>query len=804
MSLSTPLSTAHKRNKKRTQITIGLWLLFIVLCAVVVARAQFTADMSAFLPRNPTPTQQILIDQLNDGAASRSLILAVEGANANELAKLSQSFTPLLRSTNLFETVQNGQAQNVEADQALLFNYRYLLSPAVNAARMSPQGLRAAIEDSLLEVASSTGLFSKALLTSDPTGESLEVLKQVIPDLAMNQVDGVWVNQSQTRAMLLAQTKALGADLDAQEAAHAAINKAFSDAKTDTKIANAKLVFSGPGVFAVKSRDTIRSEAARLSTLGTLMVLGLLFLIYRSVAALFLGVLPVATGAIAGIAGVALGFSSVHAMTLGFGVTLIGEAVDYAIYLFVQHKNGPDDTDSFSTQFWPTIRLGVLTSVAGFVTLLFSGFTGLAQLGLFTIVGIVVAALVTRFVLPQLMPEQFTIRKPQQLGRWLETAVQGLQKLKWLVLLLLIAAGGYLITKPYGIWGTQLTDLSPVSLSMQKLDEQLRDDFGAAQPGSLVVIKAVDLETALQLSEQISTQLDVLVQKQLIRNYDSPSRFLPSNKTQLARQSVLPDAATLFASTTTALIGLPLKPDKLANFYADIVKAKIAPLLTLKDFDNTSLRLGLTALLSKSDSPKNPMPWTALIALRATETGTLDLGAIKNTLSLEPNSKGQLHVLDIKTEADTMYRDYFTEAKRLTASGLLAITCLLIFFLRSITRVARVLAPLVATVILVAAGIVFTHGSLSLLHLIGLLLVVAVGSNYALFFDYNPQQVTTNSSERHNMLSSLLFANLTTVVGFGLLAFSNVPVMNAIGVAVGSGAILALVLSAVFSNQATT
>jgi predicted exporter len=47
----------------------------------------------------------------------------------------------------------------------------------------------------------------------------------------------------------------------------------------------------------------------------------------------------------------------------------------------------------------------------------------------------------------------------------------------------------------------------------------------------------------------------------------------------------------------------------------------------------------------------------------------------------------------------------------------------------------------------------------------------------------------------------LLFANLTTVLGFGLLAFSSVPVMNAIGLTVGAGTFLALVLSAIFSAQ---
>jgi predicted exporter len=109
--------------------------------------------------------------------------------------------------------------------------------------------------------------------------------------------------------------------------------------------------------------------------------------------------------------------------------------------------------------------------------------------------------------------------------------------------------------------------------------------------------------------------------------------------------------------------------------------------------------------------------------------------------------------------------------------------------------------PLLTSVSLVAAGLVIFKGSLSLLHLVGLLLVVAIGSNYALFFDQRSKMnlSQTSTSSDHNMLCSLFFANLTTVLGFGLLAFSSVPVMNAIGMAVGAGTFLALVLSAIFA-----
>lgn len=83
-----------------------------------------------------------------------------------------------------------------------------------------------------------------------------------------------------------------------------------------------------------------------------------------------------------------------------------------------------------------------------------------------------------------------------------------------------------------------------------------------------------------------------------------------------------------------------------------------------------------------------------------------------------------------------------------------------------------------------------------LLHLIGLLLIVAVGSNYSLFFD-----LAEDGRHDPGTLNSTLIATLTTAIGFGTLALSQVPVLQAIGVTVGPGALIALLLSAMLAPR---
>ena len=120
----------------------------------------------------------------------------------------------------------------------------------------------------------------------------------------------------------------------------------------------------------------------------------LLWLAFASLRALAVAMLPVATGVVAGIAAVSLGFGQVHGMTLGFGTTLIGEAVDYAIYYLIQARRAARDggaADSMPRwlrESWPTVRLGLFTSLIGFAALVFAGFPGLAQLGVFSIAGL--------------------------------------------------------------------------------------------------------------------------------------------------------------------------------------------------------------------------------------------------------------------------------------------------------------------------------------------------------------------------------------------------------------------------------
>jgi predicted exporter len=284
-----------------------------------------------------------------------------------------------------------------------------------------------------------------------------------------------------------------------------------------------------------------------------------------------------------------------------------------------------------------------------------------------------------------------------------------------------------------------------------------------------------------------------LIDANVIGGIDSPSNYLPSLATQAARRDSLPPPETLRANLDRAAGGLALDGRELTPFLDDVESARHAPLLILKDLAGTSLAAALDALLMHAGGR-----WSALLPLRAPPGGAdIDLAPIRAALAAEGQESANVHVLDLKRESDGLYDQYLHEAMRLSLAGLAAIVVLLWFSLRSLKRAALVLAPLVLAVLTVAALLSLCGVELTILHLVGMLLIVAVGSNYALFFDRRDEWGGGPLT-----LASLLIANLCTVIGFGLLSFSGVPVLEALGTTVAPGAFLALLYAALLTRHA--
>jgi predicted exporter len=235
--------------------------------------------------------------------------------------------------------------------------------------------------------------------------------------------------------------------------------------------------------------------------------------------------------------------------------------------------------------------------------------------------------------------------------------------------------------------------------------------------------------------------------------------------------------------------------ERLQPFLEDVEATRHGPLLSAGDLRGTSLNTGFESMILHQRQR-----WNALLPLHAAQAGG-EIDVARIAAALQHAHLDTARVLDLKHESDSLYADYLGEAIRLSLAGFAAVAVLLLATLRSPRRVMRVLSPLILSVLVVAAGLALCRVQLTILHLVGMLLIVAVGSNYALFFDR--QDHAGEGGSQPLTLASLAIANASTVIGFGLLSFSGVPVLVALGCSVAPGAFLALVFSALLTPRSS-
>lgn len=788
--------------RRRSFGVLAIWLGVLLLAAWSIARVPLLTDMSVFLPQRPTPEQRLLVETLTQGPVARMLLLGVDGLNAETRGGFSRAFGAALRASGQFDAVNNGDAEALRADQRLLFERRYALSSRVDAGRFEVDALRVSLARTVELLSGSAGLFAKDLLLRDPTGELTGLVERLRAEQAPRLADGVWVSADGRRAMLLALTRADGGDLDGQQRALEAVDAAFERARAEAGPEGARAVLeaSGPGRFAVASRDAIRTDVTRLSLIGAALILGLLGWAFRSPGALLLALMPIVSAVAVATAAVAWGFGAVHGLTVGFGTTLIGEAVDYALYHLVRSASTSPAPEG---AFWATIRLGVLTSVAGFGALLFSGFPGLAQLSVFSIAGLLTAVVVTRWVLPVLTPSGFRPRPLDALDARVARGFALLRRWRWPLAALVGVALALASARSERLWDPDIASLNPVSRAAQRLDQELREALGAPDARVMVVVRGADQASALSAAWALHPRFEQWVREGRIAAYESPAALLPPPEAQRERLGALPEPAVLRERLARAADGLPIRADRLEGFIADVARAREQAPVTLTDFDGTQLGVRLRAQLTRHADG-----WAAIVALRAPRGASLDAGALRAELPGQPDAMPAM--LDLKAETDRLYAGYLREAMSLSVGGAFAVLGLLAWRLRSARALAAVAAPLLGAVVLVIGVFAAADRPMNLLHLIGLLLVVAIGSNYALFLhslregplsgagDDMPGDGASARADggAGGTLAALALANVTTLAGFAVLAFSSVPLLQALGVTVGLGCVAALLLAA--------
>lgn len=770
-----------------------LWLVSIVLgSAFAVTSIPIHTELPLLLPSSGSFSQQLFVDQLQSGPTSRILLLGLQGTEPSLLAEASKKLALAMRNQGHFLHVHNGEQTKGDLNQDLLYRYRYLLSPAVSPDQFTTENLRESLEHRLQDMANPLPAFFKKQIPADPTGAFQSLLQKWRSRNTIKMAHGVWFSSDQPVALLVAETAVSGFDLDGQEAIQkfltASMEKIRETLSPQSALASLELIRSGPSVFAVQSRAVIQQDAQWLSMLGTSFVVILLLVTYRSFTILFLCLVPLVTGLLVAGITVYLAFGFIHGMTLAFGATLIGVAIDYPLHACA-HLETNGASRLAIMRVWPTIRLGATTTAIGYGAMLFSGFPGLSQLGLFAIIGLLTAAAATRWLLPLLVPTK--VNTPLPWATWLPLQHRS-SKLFMIVPVSMVMSLAYLGWSDNPIWETDIANLSPVPQNLRDRDAWLRHELGAPALRDMIVVVAPDDQRVLEQSEALKTTLDQLVDRGHMAGYEMAADYLPSIRTQALRQQALPNQATLRSHLKEAQRDLPFKPDLFDPFLQSITASKRLMPLDHQTIQGTPLSTKIRSLLYPLHDQ-----WVGTILLRDVQNRS----AIQQAIHTEPLPS--IHYLDLKTESNHMVTTYRQEVTTYLVVGIGCLILILVIGLRSLTKVATVLIPIAGSIMLDLSILHALGERLSLFHLAALLLVFGIGLDYTLFY----QRPHKTQFERQQTISAIVVCSLTTITVFGLLACSQTPVLRGIGLTAFVGSLICFLFAAICSpsqRQQTT
>jgi predicted exporter len=764
-------------------LILALWVALLAgLTWFVQRQLQVGADLRLFLPSPTTPEQQLLLEEIGEGPASRVLVIALEGAPPEELADTSRAFAESLQSNPHFRVVTNGE-MSLESVPEELLAYRYLLSPTLDSRPLDAKYLHEELIARARDLSSPAGAFLEPWLPRDPTLELLKVLQRWQPMQEPNRLFDVWFDREGRRALLLAQTQAAAFDPDQQRLALAELDKALKEVAGDSTI---EMTVSGAGKFSVMMEARTRGEARALGAAATVGMIVLIFIAYRRLGSVVLSALPLASAGLAGLATVSALFGTVHGITLAFGFTLIGVAQDYPIHL-LSHAHANRTPLQAARELWPTLATGVASTCIAYLTFLFSGVIGLAQLACFTVAGLAVAGLTTRFALPVLMDDS-----GRDFGdsRWLDriwTRMERLPRPYWAGAIAIVASIAAVMFAPQPLWESDLGKLTPVPGDLLIQDQQLRSELGTPDVRYLLVLTAKDSEYALERLESLEPPLQKLVDSGAITGYDHAARYVPTAQAQRQRQARLPEPQTLRADLQSALAGTPFRPDVFEPFLEDVERARRLKLLTVERLRDSPLGASIEPLLTEHDERT-----TALV----TFSGVQNVAALRDFAA---SAGSGVTLLDTKDASETLVANQRSKILWSLAVAALLLIGVVAFSLRKASRIYRVLAPMALTTILIVGILQASGVSLTLFHLIALILAAGLGLDYALFFEH----AADDRVEQRRTLHALLVCSASTLMVFALLATSSLPVLRAIGLTVSLGVISNFILALLLTRPQT-
>jgi len=754
------------------------WLSSLFLLALLGL-----VGLTAWQWRNGSPVSANLLQLLPSGAPgaleqraeqrmqeplNRDLMLLIHHSDEDVALGLADEITDSLRASGLFAQVRRSVQADLPAVRQQLLDQRLaLLSPASREAlAASPEEFVQRRLQRLYSPFEGAGIVPIELDWFGLADLAQRRLPQ--PGNIHPRLDGRLIAEQggQRWAVIHAQTHGDAFD----DRLPMLVADQVSDARRRVEAHQGELLAAGGLLHAAYGQRQAREEASLIGSISLVATLALLHMLFRTPRVLLVA-LPVVVGALSGAAACIALFGQIHVLTLVLGASLVGVSIDFPLHYL---------SKSWTLQPWhsyralrltlPGLALALTTNVIGYLAMAFTPFPALSQVAVFSAAGLLGAFACATCLLPSLLsaplqPWAAPLGWARH-GLKLRNALLRRLPTPWLLagFALFCIAGVSQVSFKDDL--RQWVSRAPV---LQQQAERIGEITGFEPTSQYFLVRAANPDELLARQEELGARLDALVAEQELHGYLALSQLIAPASAQESLHLMLPH----LLEASQPLLELGVTPEMLETEMTGLLAQPV-----------TSLEDVLAGPLAE--------PWRPLwlgIQSDGSVAGLVSLQGLSDSAALQGLTAdiAGVSLIDRLAELNRLFADTQAQAallKMLAATLIFALLCLP-FGWRGALRCLAV--PLLA-----AFGSLACLGwlgqPLTLFGLFGLLLVTAIGVDYAILMRERVGGAAVS-------LVGTLLAAVTTWLSFGLLALSSTPAVSNFGLAVGLGLVFAFALA---------
>ena len=527
---------------------------------------------------------------------------------------------------------------------------------------------------------------------------------------------------------------------------------------------------AGAAIFAAAGRASGEAESRWMSILGAALTLTLALAVFRRLRVLLIA-LPMACGLLGGLAATVALCGNAHLLTLVIGSSLIGLLLDFPLHWLGKSTLPGWQPYAALAALRRPFFISLLITLAGYAFLFATPLPILRQTAVFALVALPLAWLTTLWTLPPLF-RHYLPRANPHFAAGAVAVGRSLQRLRQRRLFVPAAFIVALL-----LWHSDWQDdiRQWISLPPHWLQQaQAAAQIGGVEPAAQqFLIHAPDDDTLLQRDAALAARLENAKAGGALQDYSAISQWVWRHDEQQAM--------------TVSLRALASRPEA----WQALTDAGVAP-----DTIAAALRaVAAPPVQTVAVQLANPLAarWQGLYVGRQDADGavysSVALYGVRDSAALAALADGDgIRYLDRRARLNALFATTRSEALWLKLASYLVAFIILRAAAFSPRDSLKILAVPLAAAVLTVAVFSALGLPLSLFAAFGLLLTSALGVDYAVY----AQSVGSPATTR---FCGMLLAALTTVMSFGILAFSSTPAVAAFGLCVALGIAFSLALA---------